>query len=122
MGTITQSKRKDGWTANIVQIRNVKKGETVYQESQAFDRKASTQAWIRRREAELYKPGAIEKASRNADGGSVHTDGRRLTVRRDAHLDICCWCAFNARRHADRFPSDDCGSADRSAQPGQVFG
>ena len=43
MGTITQSKRKDGWTANIVQIRIVIKGETVYQESQAFDRKATAQ-------------------------------------------------------------------------------
>lgn len=64
MGTITQRKRKDGSTAHTAQIRIMKKGETVYQESQTFDRKATAQAWIRKREAELYEPGAIEKASR----------------------------------------------------------
>jgi hypothetical protein len=56
MGTITQRKRKDGSTAHTAQIRIMKKGETVYQESQTFDRKATAQAWIRKREAELYEP------------------------------------------------------------------
>lgn len=42
----------------------MKEGKAVYQESQTFDRKATAQAWIRKREAELYEPGAIEKAKR----------------------------------------------------------
>lgn len=64
MGTITQRKRKDGSSGFTAQIRIMKEGKTVYQESQTFDRKATAQAWIRKREAELYEPGAIEKANR----------------------------------------------------------
>jgi len=62
-GTITQRKRKDGSTANTVQIRTVKKGETVYQETQTLDRMQRPQAWISKREAKLYEPRGIEKAS-----------------------------------------------------------
>lgn len=64
MGTITQRKRKDGSSGFTAQIRIMKEGRAVYQESQTFDRKATAQAWIRKREAELYEPGAIEKANR----------------------------------------------------------
>lgn len=64
MGTITQRKRKDGSSGFTAQIRIMKEGKTVYQESQTFDRKATAQAWIRKREVELYEPGAIEKANR----------------------------------------------------------
>lgn len=64
MGTITQRKRKDGSSGFTAQIRIMKEGKAVYQESQTFDRKATAQAWIRKREAELYEPGAIEKANR----------------------------------------------------------
>ncbi|AIL60895.1 tyrosine-type recombinase/integrase [Pseudomonas alkylphenolica] len=69
MGSITLRKRKDGSAAYTAQIRIMKKGETVYQESQTFDRKTTAQAWIRKREAELHEPGAIEKANR--DGVTV---------------------------------------------------
>ncbi|KPA88749.1 phage integrase family protein [Pseudomonas asplenii] len=64
MGTITQRKRKDGSSGFTAQIRIMKEGKAVYQESQTFDRKSNAQAWIRKREAELYEPGAIEKANR----------------------------------------------------------
>lgn len=64
MGTITQRKRKDGSSGFTAQIRIMIEGKAVYQESQTFDRKATAQAWIRKREAELYEPGAIEKANR----------------------------------------------------------
>ncbi|MCE0852974.1 site-specific integrase [Pseudomonas asiatica] len=64
MGTITQRKRKDGSSGFTAQIRITKEGKVVYQESQTFDRKATAQAWIRKREAELYEPGAVEKANR----------------------------------------------------------
>lgn len=64
MGTITTRKRKDGSTTYDAQIRIMRKGVTVYQESQTFSRKTTAQAWIRKREAELDEPGAIDKATR----------------------------------------------------------
>jgi hypothetical protein len=66
MGTITTRKRKDGSAAYTAQIRITQKGATVYQESQTFDRKATAQAWIKKRESELAAPGAIEKANRRS--------------------------------------------------------
>ncbi|PNG40233.1 integrase [Pseudomonas protegens] len=65
MGSITVRKRKDGSAAYTAQIRIMQKGVTVYQESQTFDRKTTAQAWIRKREAELHEPGAIERANRS---------------------------------------------------------
>lgn len=65
MGTITTRKRKDGSTTYDAQIRIMRKGVKVYQESQTFDRKTTAQSWIRKREAELHEPGAIEKANRS---------------------------------------------------------
>ena len=53
MGTITQRKRKDGFSGFTAQVRIMKEGKAVYQESQTFDRKATAQAWMRKREAEL---------------------------------------------------------------------
>lgn len=38
MGTITSLRRKDGTTGYTVQIRIVRDGAQVYQESQTFDR------------------------------------------------------------------------------------
>lgn len=64
MGSITVRKRKDGSAAYTAQIRIMQKGVTVYQESQTFDRKATAQAWIKRRETAMAEPGAIAKANR----------------------------------------------------------
>ena len=64
MGTITIRMRKDGSARYTAQIRIMQQGATVYQESQTFDRKATAQAWIKRRETELAEPGAIAKANR----------------------------------------------------------
>ncbi|MNX43396.1 hypothetical protein D3C86_738410 [compost metagenome] len=64
MGSITVRKRKDGSAAYTAQIRIMQKDVTVYQESQTFDRKTTTQAWLKRHEAELAEPGAIAKAQR----------------------------------------------------------
>ena len=46
------------------QIRIKRDGAQVYQESQTFARKQAAQAWVRKREAELDQPGAIERANR----------------------------------------------------------
>ncbi len=57
-------KRADGTVSYTTQIRINRNGAQVYQETQAFARKQAAQAWIRRREAELYEPDAVEKVDR----------------------------------------------------------
>ncbi len=47
MGTITSRRRKDGTTGYTAQIRIMRDGAKVYQESQTFDRKQTAQAWIK---------------------------------------------------------------------------
>lgn len=64
MGTIRPRKRKDNTTAYCAQIRINRDGQPVYQETQTFDRKQVAQAWMKRREAELAVPGAIERMNR----------------------------------------------------------
>lgn len=65
MGSSTIRQRKDGAARCIAQIRIMQQGAAVYQESQTFDRKATAQAWIKRRETELAEPGAIAIAIAN---------------------------------------------------------
>ena len=65
MGTITTRKRKDGSSRYTAQIRIMQKGVTVYTESQTFERKATAQAWMKKRETEMAEPGAIAKAKRS---------------------------------------------------------
>ncbi|WP_179353332.1 site-specific integrase [Pseudomonas fluorescens] len=64
MATIRARKRTDGSVSYTAQIRLFRDGAQVYQESQTFARKQAAQAWVRRREAELDQPGAIERAKR----------------------------------------------------------
>lgn len=64
MATIRARKKVDGTASYTAQIRIKKQGTVVYQENQTFARKQAAQAWVRRREAELYQPGAIERAKR----------------------------------------------------------
>lgn len=64
MATIRARKKVDGSVSYTAQIRIKKQGRVVYQEAQTFARKQIAQAWVRRREAELYQPGAIERANR----------------------------------------------------------
>ncbi|BAN49319.1 site-specific integrase [Metapseudomonas resinovorans] len=64
MGTITSRRRKDGSIGYTAQIRIMRDGAKLYQESQTFDRKQTARAWLRRRETELAEPGAIERTKR----------------------------------------------------------
>jgi len=64
MATIRARKLADGAVSYTAQIRIKRNGVQVYQESQSFARKQAAQAWVRKREAELDQPGAIERANR----------------------------------------------------------
>lgn len=61
MGTITARKRDDGSTGYSAQIRLKKQGKVVHTESQTFAREQAAKAWLKKREAQLAEPGALEK-------------------------------------------------------------
>jgi integrase len=61
MGTIIGRSRKDGSKAFIAQIVIKKDGVIVHREAQTFDRKPAANAWIVKREAELKRPGGLER-------------------------------------------------------------
>jgi len=69
MGTITSRKKKNGSSSHTAQIRITRGGQTVYQESQTFDRRPAANAWLKKRETELAEPGALDRALRT--GASV---------------------------------------------------
>jgi integrase len=61
MGTIIAKSRKDGSKAFTAQIVVKKGGSIVHREAQTFDRKQAANAWIVKREAELKRPGGLER-------------------------------------------------------------
>lgn len=60
MGTITSRRRKDGTEGHTAQIRIKANGQIIHSETQTFDRLAAANLWIKKREAELAKPGALD--------------------------------------------------------------
>ncbi len=62
MGHIVPRKRKYGSTSYTAQIVLKRGGKVAHREAQTFDRRQAANAWMVRREAELSKPGAIERA------------------------------------------------------------
>ncbi|KFC63950.1 putative integrase/recombinase [Bosea sp. LC85] len=73
MGTIIQRPRRDGTVAYMAQIAVQREGRS-HRESQTFDRRPAAAAWIKKREAELSKPGALALAQH----------GKRLATLGDA--------------------------------------
>lgn len=61
LGTITKRKRADGSVAHMARIRIKDGGVVVYSETETFDREPAAKLWIKNRETELGKPGALEK-------------------------------------------------------------
>ncbi|MBX5213004.1 site-specific integrase [Rhizobium sp. NLR9a] len=63
MGTINARKRKDGSTSYTAQILRKKGGVIVWREAKTFDREREAKAWVRFREAELDRPGGLDKVT-----------------------------------------------------------
>jgi integrase len=61
MGTIIGRTRKDGSKAFTAQIVIKKGGAIVHREAETFERRQAANAWIVKREAELKKPGGLER-------------------------------------------------------------
>jgi integrase len=64
MGTIVQRKRRDGTNYFTAQV-TIKRDGKVHREGKSFDRKQAAAAWAERREDELRKPGALERAGKD---------------------------------------------------------
>jgi len=62
MAHIVARKRRDGTTGYTVQIVIKRGGKVAYREAQTFDRRQAANAWMVRREQELAKTGAVERA------------------------------------------------------------
>lgn len=62
MGTILARTRKDGTTGYTAIVRIKKQGKVIHSETETFDREQAAKAWMKKRETELAKPGALTKA------------------------------------------------------------
>ena len=62
MGTIVERKRKDGTVAYRAQIAIMRERKLVWRENKTFDRKPAARAWLKKREAELEQPGALQQS------------------------------------------------------------
>ncbi|MDR7334508.1 site-specific integrase [Roseateles asaccharophilus] len=60
MGTIVPRKRADGSVGYTAQIRIKRGGRVVHSEAETFERDAAARAWMKKREAELAQPGALD--------------------------------------------------------------
>jgi integrase len=61
MGSILSRQRKDGTVGYTAIIRIKKEGKVIHTETQTFDREQAAKAWLKKRETELSKPGALTK-------------------------------------------------------------
>lgn len=62
MGTIVSRPRRDGTVGYTAQVKIKREGMVVFSKAQTFDRESAAKAWIKRKEAELAKPGALDEA------------------------------------------------------------
>lgn len=60
MGTVVARKRKDGTVGYTARLR-IQRGGKTHVENKTFDRQALAYSWIKRREAELAEPGALDR-------------------------------------------------------------
>lgn len=65
MGTIVERPRRDGTVGYMAQISIMRDRKIVHRESKTFDRRPAANAWIKKREAELAKPGGLDAARRD---------------------------------------------------------
>ncbi|MDF3822594.1 tyrosine-type recombinase/integrase [Leptospira sp. 96542] len=61
MGTITARHRQDGSTGYTATVRIKRANQIIHSESRTFDGRLEAKAWMKLREVELAKPGALDK-------------------------------------------------------------
>lgn len=73
MGTITERRLKDGSVVYTAQVRVMRAGKKA-SVSSSFDRRSTAEAWLKRKAAELKKPGGFEQLSQAKGTGATLTD------------------------------------------------
>jgi integrase len=68
MGTVVSRRRADGSQGHTGQIVIKKLGQVVHREAQTFDTHKEAVDWMRDRESELAKPGALDRLQQQAGG------------------------------------------------------
>lgn len=76
MGTISARKKANGAVSYTAQIRIKRAGKVIFTQAETFNKKQNAALWLRNREAELDKPGALDKAiaSKGSQGGATLDD------------------------------------------------
>lgn len=62
MGSIIARQRQEGGTAYLARVRIKHKGKIIHRENRTFETHKRAKDWIRDREAELAKPGVLDRA------------------------------------------------------------
>lgn len=65
MGTISARKKANGSVSYTAQIRIKRDRKIIYSEAETFNRRQNAVIWLRNREADLDKPGALDNAIAN---------------------------------------------------------
>lgn len=73
MGTISERTKRDGSCTYTAQIRVMRDGKKATVSS-TFERRAAAEAWIKRKEAEIKRPGGFEKMQSARSGGVTLAD------------------------------------------------
>ncbi|RAZ82002.1 site-specific integrase [Cereibacter johrii] len=113
MGTIVARPRKDGTMGYTAQIKIKRGGKVVFSQAQTFDREAAARVWMKRKERDLEKPGAIEAAARASAGtladaiDSYLKDSRKEIGRTKAQVLRAIKSYDIATRDCDRIRSED---------------
>lgn len=63
MGSIIARQRQEGGTAYLARVRIKREGKVIHSENRTFETQRRAKDWIRDREAELAKPGALDLAA-----------------------------------------------------------
>lgn len=63
MGSIIARQRLEGGTAYLARVRIKRDGKVIHSENRTFETQKRAKDWIRDREAELAKPGALDHAT-----------------------------------------------------------
>ena len=63
MGTIVKRQRQNGGMAYLARVRVRSKGRTLHEETRTFESHKRAEQWIKEREVELARPGAIAAAT-----------------------------------------------------------
>jgi integrase len=88
MGTISARKKANGLVSYTAQIRIKRGGKVVYSEAETFNKKQNATLWLRNRETDLDKPGALDHAiaSKKSQTGVTLGEAIKRYVREMSHI------------------------------------